>query len=141
MPINQDALNQLDVRPISDSTKEMCWGKMPFPDGFVPILAIINKVSRLPKGVLMRSRVNGGFVLARNGALSTVPNKLALEFIKKADIADWENLKTTWGGAREGAGRPKELPIDAVRRSIALTGEEFEFVKECVRLYRQEHNK
>lgn len=30
MPINQDALNQLDVRPISDSTKEMCWGKCLF---------------------------------------------------------------------------------------------------------------
>lgn len=141
MPINQDALNQLEIRPISDLTKEMCWGKMPFPTGFVPILAIINKVSKLPKGVLMRSRANSGFFLARNGALSTVHNKLALEYIKKADITDWENLKATWGGAREGAGRPKELPIDAVRRSIALTGEEFEFVKECVRLYRQEHNK
>ena len=140
MPINRDALNQLDFYPITDSTIETCWGKTPFPDRFVLIMAIKNKAPGRPYGILARDKTNGIFAIGLNGVLSMCPNNLAREFIKKAERQDLENHRVTWGGARNGAGRPKELPVSAVRRCIALTDEEFEFVKECVRLFRQKHN-
>ena len=127
MKITETDIKYAKVRPINDWAKNMLWGPAPFPEGFVPILAITN-IGSPCWGILMRSRV-GRFVIATKGAYRTINDNFAMELMSKAHVDDtWEC--GSWGRAREGAGRPKELPDGAKRRSISLTEEEFRFVKD-----------
>ena len=84
----------------------------------------------------MRSRVADRFVIATNDACRNINENFAMELMSKAHVDDtWEC--GSWGGAREGAGRPKEIPEDAKRRSIFMTDEEFSFVKDWLKTYRE----
>lgn len=135
MKITETDIKYAKVRPINDWAKKMLWGPTPFPEGFVPILAITN-VGNPCWGILMRSRVAGRFVIATNGACRNINENFAMELMSKAHVDDtWEC--GSWGGTREGAGRPKEIPEDAKRRSIFMTDEEFSFVKDWLKTYRE----
>lgn len=131
MKITQADITAAKVGPITDLAKSQSWGPQPFPEGFVPILAITN-LGNPCWGILMRSTAAGRFVIATAGAIRTINNNFAMELMKKAQVDDtWEC--GSWGGAREGAGRPKEIPEDAKRRSIFMTEEEFKFVKDWLK--------
>lgn len=135
MKITEADIKYAKVRPINDWAKKMLWGPAPFPEGFVPILAITN-VGNACWGILMRSRVGGRFVIATNGACRAINDNFAMNLMSKAHVDDtWEC--GSWGGAREGAGRPKEVPEEAKRRSIFMTNDEFEFVKDWLKKSRE----
>lgn len=135
MKITETEIKYAKVRPVGDYAKKVLWGPAPFPEGFVPILAITN-VGSACWGILMRSRVGGRFVIATNGACRAINDNFAMGLMNKAHVDDtWEC--GSWGGAREGAGRPKEVPESARRRSVFMTDEEFSFVKEWLKKSRE----
>lgn len=49
-----------------------------------------------------------------------------------------KEIKSTWGGKREGAGRKQTLPSNATPRPIRLTDEEYQAVKEFIKAYREQ---
>lgn len=135
MKITQADIASAQVTPITDWAKDMCWGKQPFPDAFIPILAVTS-IGNPVYGILMRSKTSGRFVIGTSGALRNLNNNFALTLMSKAHVDDtWEC--GSWGGAREGAGRPKEVPEEAKRRSIFMTNDEFEFVKDWLKKSRE----
>lgn len=135
MKLTQSDITAAKVGPISDWVKSLVWGAAPFPEGFVPILAVTN-VGNPACGVLMRASATGRFMIGSAGALRSLSEDFAMKLMAKAKVDDtWKC--GSWGGAREGAGRPKEVPEEAKRRSIYLTDEEFQTVKEWLALYRE----
>lgn len=127
MKITQADIAAAKVAPVNDYVKILSWGRSPFPEGFVPILAITN-VSSPIWGILMRARTTGRFMIGTAGALKNISDNFAMELMSKADVDDTRQC-CSWGGNREGAGRPKTVPEDAKRRSIYMTEEEFKYVK------------
>lgn len=127
MKITQSDITAAKVGPITDWVKSLVWGAAPFPKGFVPVLAVTD-IGNPVCGVLLRASATGRFVIGSAGALRSLNNNFAMELMAKAKVDDtWQT--GSWGGAREGAGRPKEVPQDAKRRSIYMTEEEFKYVK------------
>ncbi|MDO4178345.1 MAG: hypothetical protein Q4D21_04055 [Phascolarctobacterium sp.] len=51
-----------------------------------------------------------------------------------------ENKERTWGGAREGAGRPK-LGKTSKMRSLRMTDEEYDLVRQWLKEYRAKQKK
>lgn len=127
MRITEKDIQEAQVCAITGWSKMLVWGKAPFPQNYTPILAVTN-ISSPAFGILFRAANSGIFVLGTVGALKTFNKEYALTLIKKAKIDDtWGN--DSWGGVRDGAGRPKSVPEDAKRRSIYMTDAEFEYVK------------
>lgn len=136
MLLKQSDITAAKVGPITDWVKDLTWGTAPFPAGFVPILAVTN-AGNPAFGVLLRASATGRFVIGTSGSLRSLSDDFAIQLINKAEFDDTSWSTGTWGGAREGAGRPKEVPEEAKRRSIYLTDEEFRTVKEWLALYRE----
>lgn len=135
MLLTKGDITAAEVGPITDWTKSLVWGVAPFPKGFVPILAVTN-IGNPACGVLLRASATGRFMIGSAGALKSLSDDFAIQLINKAEFDDtWS--AGTWGGAREGAGRPKKVPDEAKRRSVYLTDEEFQTVKEWLALYRE----
>lgn len=135
MLLTKSDITAAKVGPITDWTKSLVWGAAPFPEGFVPVLAVTN-IGNPACGVLLRAAATGRFVIGSSGSLRSLSDDFAIQLINKVEVD--ENWKAgSWGGAREGAGRPKEVPEEAKRRSIFLTDEEFQTVKEWLALYRE----
>lgn len=138
MKITQADITAANISAITDFAKLTYWGQAPFPEGFVPILAVTSIGNPLC-GILMRANVTGRFVIGSFGVLKNLDEKTAVELINKADVGNDTWQAGSWGGAREGAGRPKTVPKNAKRRSVYMTEEEFKFVKDLLETTRQEN--
>jgi hypothetical protein len=60
-----------------------------------------------------------------------------MDLVLMNQMKKWQNKnKMTRGGKREGAGAKKLHPVNAKRRQIPLTDEEYQKVKEYVKMLR-----